>query len=243
MGASARVDGFVASRSGLGFRNHWPDEPDVVVHLPIHGAIKIGHASNGLCGGMVFTVRDLFERREPPFSETDPPPGDSPLFRYIVRRLIDSWNLPNGVLKYYEWMNTPDGDTKLFLLDHRGLAYRTIAEEWPQIKDVIDAGHPAPVGLVTVHSHNPNDLGHCHQVLAHGYDLNDAGLLTLHLYDPNTDAADADTVRLSLSTTSPTRATAIQHNINIGWPVRGFFLVPYGPEDPSIARMAVTPTA
>ena len=231
MGQSAAVADFVASQSGLGFTNHWPHEPDVEIDVPIHGSIKIGDASNGLCGGMVFTVRDLFERRLPAFADSAPPAG-SPLFRYIVHRLIDSWNLPNGVVKYYEWMNTPDGDTSLFILTHRGLSHRTIVDEWPQVKAEIDAGHPAPLGLVTVHSHNPNDLGHCHQVLAYAYDLDDSNNLTLRLYDPNTATATADQVQLSLSIASPSEPTTITHNVNIGWPIRGFFLVPYGPTDP-----------
>ena len=103
------VLGFLPSTNGLRFVNAWPDEPVVVVSVPGFGAVKIGNASNGLCGGMVFLVRDVFEARLPPIRDAQPAQG-TPLYDYIVQRLIASYHLPSGVLQYFGWMNTPDAD-------------------------------------------------------------------------------------------------------------------------------------
>ena len=233
MGASVRVPDFVASRSGLAFANSFPSQPDVSVRVPVYGTVNIGDASKGVCGGMVFTVLDLREFGRPPFPDTEPPPADSPLFHYIVGRLIDSWDLPTGVLRYLSWMNTPDGDRSLFSFTRRGVWRRTLVDEWPKVRAAIDNGRLCPLGLVTVESRNPNDLGANHQVLAYGYDLDDDAHLTLHVYDPNTRIAHADDVWLKLSVGDPRSPGSIDHDVNIGHPIRGFFEVPYSPRDPA----------
>lgn len=234
MPSSNRVQNFVASRNALHFINSFPHEPDVAVNILAYGEVKIGDASNGLCGGMVFTVRDLFEFHLPPLPDTAPPAPGSPLFKYIVSRLLASFDLPGGVLKYFEWMNTPDNDTTLWIAIRHGVAWHTIVEEWPKVKSDIDSGHLSPLGLVTVFSPNPADLGLNHQVLAYGYDLDDGDNLTLHVYDPNTGAWAADDVALRLNLSQPSNASPITHNINIGHRVRGFLRVPYSPHDPSM---------
>src|SRR5437870_3592169 len=134
------VPNFMPSINGLPFRNSWPPQPDIVVDVPPFGQVAIGDASNGLCGGMVFTVRDVFEAGQPPLTDPQPSQGQ-PLFDYIVRRLFDSFNLPGGVLKYMEWMNTPDHDTGLGPFVRRGLAWRTIMDEYPRVQADIDSGH------------------------------------------------------------------------------------------------------
>jgi hypothetical protein len=225
------VPNFLPSRNGLRFVNSWPDEPDIEVDVPPFGPLAIGNASNGLCGGMVFTVRDVFEAGSPPLADPRPEEG-SPLFDYIVRRLFDSFNLPGGVLKYFEWMNTPDQDTDLWLAIRRGVAWKTIREEWLKVLADIDAGHPSPLGLVTVRSTDPHDLGKNHQVLAYAYTLI-RDLLHLRVYDPNTDIGGSDGVYLSLNLADPTRATPITHNVGIAEPIRGFFHVDYTAADPS----------
>jgi len=54
------------------------------VNIPALGNVPIGDAHNGLCGGMVFTVRDLFERNIPVPGSASAPEHGSPLFNYIV---------------------------------------------------------------------------------------------------------------------------------------------------------------
>jgi hypothetical protein len=120
------VLGFKASVNGLHFTNSWPPEPDIVVNVPPFGNVAIGDASNGLCGGMVFTVRDVFQAGMPPIPDTTNPPAQSPLFNYIVARLFASFNIPGGVLKYLDWMNTPDHDTGIWFAIRRGVCWHTI---------------------------------------------------------------------------------------------------------------------
>ncbi len=225
------VPGFLPSQNGLRFVNAWPTVPLYEAKVPALGTVPIGNASGGLCGGMVFTVRDVFEFGLPPLQDGLPDKA-TPLFDYIVRRLFDSFHIPAGVLRYYAWMNTPDGDTDLGFAVVRGVAWKTAREEWPKVLADIDAGHPSPLGLVTVRSANPVDLGRNHQVLAYRYELF-RGILTLHVYDPNTDVDEADFAFLRMSLVDPSHATTIDHNIGIADPIRGFFRVDYVPADPS----------
>ncbi len=229
MAASAHIPDFAPSANALRFTNSFAPEPDVQINLGRAGTVGIGDASRGLCGGMVFCVRDLFDAHLPPPPETVPPRRDNPLFGYLVRRLIDSFNLPLGVVQYYRWMATPGHDTGIGSLIRHGVSRMTINDNWPQVRADIDAGRPSPLGLVTVASLNPGDLGKNHQVLAYAYEISDAAELTLSVYDPNSGADDG--VRLSLTLRNPARETPITHNIDIGEPVRGFFRVRYRPAD------------
>src|ERR1700722_8180397 len=99
-----RVPGFLPSTSGLHFTNYYPHEPTITINLPLGGTLPLGDAANGLCGGMVFTVRDFFEAKRAVPLDTQPPPGGSPLYQFIVKRLMDSFNLPLGIGRYLELM-------------------------------------------------------------------------------------------------------------------------------------------
>jgi hypothetical protein len=222
---------FLPSSDGFAFTNSWPSAPAVSVPTPF-GDIGIGNAAAGLCGGMVFAALDYwYAGASPPASQ--PAPG-TPLYQFIVRRLIDSWHIPAGVAEYYQWMNLPDGDNDLSIFGHtlvtqRGVSWRTIEQQWPQIMASIDGGQPAPLGLVTVASANPGMLGDNHQVLAYGYQI--AGTeVTVRVYDPNSGQDDG--VFIKFGTSAPTAATTFSNNINIGFPVRGFFLTAYAPAAP-----------
>jgi hypothetical protein len=222
----AAIPGFLPSTHGLHYVNHWPHVPDLKVPTPF-GEIGIGDASNGLCGGMAFAVADLWSAGQtaPPPSTSNPVP-DSPAFTFIVSRLMDSFNLPLGVAKYYEWMNLPSHDV-WFLPD--GTSHRTISEEMSTLRTSIDAGHPCPLGIVTVHSVNPADLGKNHQILAYGY--SDAGsTTTVQVYDPN--HPDRDDVTITFDHTQPTHTTAFQYSTG-DHTVLGFFAVDYTAKDPA----------
>jgi hypothetical protein len=223
---------FLPSRDGFAFRNSWPDEPAVCVRTPL-GRIGIGNAARGLCGGMVFAALDYWHAgAKPPASR--PAPG-SPLFRFIVWRLIQSWRIPVGVARYYRWMNLPDADVSGGLARRRrgGLRTRTISLQWPRIRAVLESGEPAALGVVTVASANPLQLGHNHQVLAYAYRL-DGTEVTLQVYDPNTGPVDDVSIRFDTAAQS---TAAFTHSIDIGRPVRGFFLTAYTPAlPPDIVR-------
>jgi hypothetical protein len=222
---------FLPSQDGLAFTNAWPSEPAVVLPTPF-GKINIGNAAEGLCGGMVFAALDYWHTGiQPP--ATRPAPGE-PLYRYIVQRLIDSWHLPAGVAQYYQWMNLPNGDSgfEVFgrrVVTDRGLAWRTIQTQWPQIAADLDHGTPAALGVVTVASANPADLGFNHQVLAYGYDASPSEV-TVRVYDPNSGQNDG--VYIRFDPRAPAKPTTFAHNIGIGHPVRGFFRTAYAPATP-----------
>jgi len=222
---------FLPSQDGFAFTNSWASAPAITIPTPF-GNIGIGNAAGGLCGGMVFAALDYWHALAPP-PDSQPAPG-TPLYQFIVRRLIKSWHIPAGVAEYYQWMNLPDGDTSLNLLGRtlvtqRGLSWRTIEQQWPQVKASIDSGEPATLGLVTMASASPASLGHNHQALAYGYQLAGTEVI-VHVYDPNSGQNDG--VYIRFDTSAPTLATTFAHNLNIRWPVRGFFLTGYSPAVP-----------
>lgn len=218
--SSSRVPGFQPSTHGFHFANAFPHGPVLRIRLPGIGQLPVGDAANGLCGGMVYTVRDLFHAHRPPPSDTTPPVGGSALYRYLVRRLFHSFHLPIGPLKYYQWMQLPDRDRGPL----RGITTRTIHQEWPRVQQEIDQGIPAPLGLVRVRAANPFLLGKNHQVLAYGYQLDHATRqLAIQLYDPN--YPDRDDLELSLNLHKALEFAPIRYST--GEPIRGFFHTTY----------------
>lgn len=218
------IPNFLPSRNGLQYANSWSSGiPDKIISTPF-GKIKLGDASNGLCGGMVFAVADLYHAHHlPPPSPSNPQAG-SPAFNYLVDRLLDSFNLPSGVAQYYEWMNLPTHDT---WVGPKGTSSRTINDSMPILRKEIDGGHPCPLGLVCVHSSDPTMLGHNHQVLAWGYD--DQGSTTVvRVYDPNHPGDDD--VTITFDHTNPSHTTAFRYSRNET--ILGFFTVPYTSKNP-----------
>jgi hypothetical protein len=162
---------------------------------------------------MVFATRDLFDARRPPPPDTEPPPPGSPLFRYLVKRLFDSFNLPRGPLRYFQWMN----------LSERAVQERTFMREWPKVRAQLDRDTLVPLGLVKVHSLNPLAMGENHQVLAYGYDLDEgAGALRVWVYDPNYPGEDD--ISLALNVVAP---PSVPLTYSTGSRVRGFFYTRY----------------
>jgi hypothetical protein len=225
------VPGFVPSISGFRFRNAFARVPLRFIGIPGMIRIPIGDASNGLCGGMVFAARDYFEASRPPPPDTSPPTSGR-LFDYLVRRLLDSFNLPFGPARYLELMNPalPDGEPLLRRMGWgpHGRGWRMAREEWPKVRADIDAGHVSALGLVRVKSFDPFDLKHNHQVLAYAYELRGADL-TLRLYDPN--RAGQDDVSMSLSLADPRKLIPVTFSPDPGT-VYSFFRADYRPVIP-----------
>lgn len=222
---------FSASVDGFAFTNSWPHEPDVTIPTPL-GTIRIGDAAAGLCGGMVFAALDYWYAEQVP--PTAQPAAGTPLYDFLVKRIVDSWHVPTGVLQYFTWMALPEGDSGFSAFGRhvtveQGLSARTILQQWPLVKASIDTGVPAALGLVTVASHDPSDLGKNHQVLAYAYQL--AGTsVTLNIYDPNSGQDDG--VTIAFDTSAPHQATAFTSDVNIPESIRGFFLTAYSPATP-----------
>lgn len=221
---------FQPSVDGLHFANYYPHEPALVIRLPLGKTLPIGDAANGLCGGMAFTVADFYEAKRPVPPDTDPPGPDTPLYKYIVQRLLDSFNLPVGVGRYLELMQPVFPDVGLgFGLP--GRASVMVRDEWPRIQSQLDAGHPVPLGLIKVKSDEPEDLGKNHQVLAYGYDLNGTDL-SIWLYDPNYPNNDGVNLQLSVaSAQAPVPVTYSEPNES----VYCFFHTAYSPAVPPAA--------
>ena len=211
------------SAHAFAFANDWPKGPAVTIPLLI-GSIGIGNAGRGLCGGMVFAALDYWHGGLTlPAGRPDP---GSPLFRFVVRRLVASWRIPTGVARYYRWMRRSDAD----------LARRTVRGQWPAVRARIDDGVPAALGIVTVASANPVLLGANHQVLAYRYSV--AGTeVTMRVYDPNRGPDDAVWIRFDSAGRAGEAGAAgapaaFSHNLGLDRPVRGFFLTRYTPARP-----------
>ena len=221
-----QLTGFVPREHGFHFANSFPSVPDITIPIPF-GKVEFGDASQGLCGGMVFSALDYFIANRPiPAGKT--PPTSGLLFDTIVRRLLNSFNLPLGILNYIVLMQPdyPDGETRSGgnRFAPHGRAWRTIRVEWPIIKQRLDSGTPCPLGLVRVKTRELSRLGQNHQVLATGYDVS-GDLLTLFIYDPN--YPDRDDLTLSLSLAAPEQATSITYSAPDRLPVFAFFHVEY----------------
>lgn len=208
--------GFVPTRDGFSFTNHWNDAPYALPRL--RGTIlgqMYGNAANGLCGGMTFAARDYFEAGLTIPDALRPPTGEQdPLFRYLVDRLFDTFD-PGSLSLLLKLMNPiyPDTDENpLATLGlARGRASVMVDIEWPTIRDDIDRGHPSPVCLVTVKSALPWELGKCHQVLAYAYQVRGEDV-ELRVYDPNQVSNDV-VMRFSLRTVA--EPIVVQHNVGV----------------------------
>ncbi len=230
------VAGFLPSTSGFRFGNAFPSQPAVEVDLRL-GTIRIGNAADGLCGGMVFAAVDYWVHGSRPPTGSTPPASGTPLFRYLVRRLVDSWNLPVGPLTYYRLMSglVPAGDRRVGPFTVRGLAWRMAAQEWPAIKADLRAGRLCPLGLVKLRSANPMELGKNHQVLC--YAAEQAGTaVRLWVYDPNQPGTDDMVIALEVG--RPERPIPVTMEPTAADPgaapsaVLCFFRVPYTPKTP-----------
>jgi hypothetical protein len=235
--SSVRIPHFLPSANGFRFTNAWAHIPVVQVQLGSLASLSLGDAANGLCGGMSFVVADLYLSGlgQPP--ELSNPGGDTTAFKYIVARQFDSFAGVALPLRFYSLMRTfrPDreppwaGFLGLLGADRHSRTYVMVHDEWPKIQQRLDAGQPAMIGLVRVVSDEPRLLGHNHQVLAYGYDLEGTDL-TLHIYDPNWP--NDDTVTLELDVGDP-RAAAVPAYSKSDGPLVCFFSAPYARSDPT----------
>jgi hypothetical protein len=224
----ARVPDFLPSTRGLHFANAFPHERTVRLGAGPVG-IRVGDAADGLCGGMAFTTRDLFETGALPPEDHECPSGGSARFQYLVDRQIDSFDLGRVPLRFYDLMALhPERPTWWSRLLGRRLPSRVmVEEEWPRIRADIDGGWLSAVGLVRIRSIDLRRLGENHQVLCYGYSVDDRRLV-LAIYDPN--HPDDDVVEIRLTLDESRTATSIAYST--GEPLVCFFHAPYSPRDP-----------
>jgi hypothetical protein len=209
------VPKFLPSRNGLHYANRWPSGPTIKFGPIDPRVIGVGDAANGLCGGMVFTIRDLFEAGIAVPPDTEPPANGSPRFKSIVRRQVQSLDWLRVPMRFYARMafgSSLGG----------GLAKSTFEDEWPKIRREIDEGRLAMLGLIRVSARNPFKLTHNHQVVAYGYAEDGRGV-TLRVYDPNWP--DNDDVRLTLHLDQALHPTGLDQST--GESLLGYFLAPF----------------
>jgi hypothetical protein len=212
---TAQMTDFLPSRNGFHFDNRF----EAVPALPLIGDLKVGDASKGLCGGMVYAALDYFsaglDMPQVPSGDLSPQLGTpvrGPIFDYLGKRLVASFDLPFGILNYIELMQPkfPNAQARrgVLGLEPRSRAWRMLRQEWPAIKRKLDTGQPCPLGLVCVKTTDIRRIGQNHQVLAYGYDLVGTEL-TLFIYDPN--AHDRDDIMLKLNVGDP------EHKVDLSY--------------------------
>ena len=221
--AAATVPEFSPEARGFRLANTFSSVPVATLTFPGIGQVPVGNAANGVCGGMVFAVADYFQFRVPIPGAGEPPGETTALFKFIARRLIDSFDLPWGPARYFEWMALPDEDRSPLL----GLVSRT-RQECVAVRAALDARRVVPLGLIRAHSTDIVDLGKNHQVLAYGYDFDEStGELTLKLYDPNHPLQEVG-LRCCLRSTEQ-----LNLRYSTGEPTRGLFVSPYVAVNPT----------
>lgn len=231
---SATVDGFAPSRNGLHFANRFPHVHPLRLRIgPLD--LGVGDAADGLCGGMSYVVRDLWEagRLTPP-RDTQAPAQGTRRFHALVERQIESFDFLRAPLRFYDLQAfRPDrSDAVARRLGRRSRTAETAVLEWPKIRSELDAGRLALVGLVRATGLDPFVMRRHHQVVAYGYDV-DGDRLALHVYDPNHPDRDDVEVRLRLGIERRGPGTFLQ---TTGEELFAFWLLPYRAADPAAWR-------
>jgi hypothetical protein len=234
---TVRVEGFTPQRSGFRFRNAFAHAPVREFSIPGVATLSLGDAANGLCGGMSFSAADLHRADRLPPGDTDPPASGSAAFDYIVRRQIDSFADGIVPLRFYRLMDPSRPDREPVWarwlgglgVDRHSRTYVMTHQEWPPIKRDLDEGRLAMIGLVREVSREPKRLGHNHQVLAYGYDL-EGGQVRLHIYDPNWPG---DEIKLEFDASDPGGSIRPTYSTPDP-PLVCFFRAPYEPRDPTV---------
>lgn len=179
----------------------------------------------GLCGGMAFASLDYYFAGMPiPTHEAgDFPSGGVPaegsvLRRYIYKRMMNS--VERNAAQWLNVLANPAFSAKRFTRRHLD---DLIAE--------LDAGRPAPLGLVGTTKIVGGAAGN-HQVVCFGYDRAANGKsITLHIYDNNYPDQD-----ITL-TTDPTNPENITYSKPSEWVA--FFMAKYKPERPEYIDLAL----
>jgi hypothetical protein len=177
---------------------------------------------NKLCGGMCWAALDRYfaHRTDRIPSTTSPPDSGTPLFKELLGRQLDTL-VAHGSLpgKCWDWMTRPDEG---HLTDRHSIGHLTQTEEWPRVKDLLDKGFPASLGVIRVRS--LTDVWKNHQVIAWGYSFDEATRrVELDIYDP--EYPDCDNVTLGFTLGQSHSRLSAKHSK--GDQFRGFFVWDY----------------
>ncbi|MDO8689558.1 MAG: hypothetical protein Q7R39_06040 [Dehalococcoidia bacterium] len=214
------ITSFKPSQNGFHFPNLFVNH---LLDVPGLGAIT----TRGRCGGMAYASLDYYFAGIPipPYLPSDfpggqVPPDGNPLADYIYARLLNSFT--DGGFQFVQWTLLPDNDTPLF----RGVT-RLTRGEISKLRTRIDAGRPAPIGLVVAAS--LAELGNDHQVVAYGYDYDATSQkTTIYLYDNN--YPDRDDAVLVADPAKPHLDELVGSDVVASW--RGMFIQNYRRKTP-----------
>lgn len=212
--------GFKPSEHGFRFANRFP-----------------GYRYDAVCGGMSFAALDYHLAGEGVPGTEEAPPEDSTLYRYLVRRLFDSFGKGMMPAKLLRWMGLPDETSN-------GIWKRT-RDEFKEIKQRIDEGGLVPLVLLYKTVKESSDPGvnpqvaplHSrikalvkalmlnHQVLAYGCTQMPGGSYDVHIYDPNFPGDDSCVIRAEVCRLGDTLGMkSVQHHSKGTRSVHGFFI-------------------
>jgi hypothetical protein len=230
------VPHFRPSKSGFHFSNReWRGLPVISLPFPPFGMVPVSDAKKGMCGGMTFCARDYYEAGLwPPELRLNPSDLNDPLFQYIRKRLLESFDVDRTGKNYLILMDPAYPDTDENFLSSLGMAEGRsrvmVVSEWPKIRAEIDAGHPSAVALVRTKSTWIFDIGQNHQVLAYGYRVNGA-TVQLWYYDPN--HPDDDNAYFSFETDNLGQTVDVKQHRWSSHKINCFFRIEYGAATPT----------
>jgi hypothetical protein len=176
--------------------------------------------TSGRCGGMAFAALDYFFAGLAIPNNPVLPRDGTLLADYISKRLTDSISLSGA--KFVTLTLAPDHGTWFSL----GLTRWTKVTESSKIRQTIDGGTPAVLGLVAATATDLGHIGDNHQVVVFGYDP-DRDPMSVLIYDNNFPQRS---VRLNSSPLDPHYHSTAGDN----W--RGFFVEWYSPVIPDYLR-------
>jgi len=153
--------------------------------------VDASYRYGGLCGGMVYSSLDYYNRSRAIPAQNYIPANRTPLQSYIFGRQNDA-AMVNQLDKWTELRMNPFGwrDAEFYEWGLQGYNGGRLEE----LKQLIDAGRPAPLGLYEGGTTNfEGRKSGDHQVLAVGYDVGrykgDKGKykqeMKIYIYDPN----------------------------------------------------------
>jgi len=206
--------GFRAARHGYRFANRfaWPVRRRSGLRALRAGLRLFGlqSAALGLCGGMCYAALDDYCAGRTPSDAPAPPPPNTPLYRHLLRRQIDSLAGLRVPLRVLAAMWRGDGRLQAMAID-----------EFARLSILLEQGTPTP--LVLIRARRVSDPTANHQVLAVGYRWEPATLrATIALYDPNHPLEEPE---LTFTVAPGGRIAGLAQST--GEPLRGFFVAPY----------------
>ncbi len=184
----------------------------------------------GLCGGMCFAALDLYKvaLQLSEQSLDTPPPPESPLHAYILRRQLHSLvhlRLRSDAARYMAWLLILNHAPARLFRGGPGWLLARSRREWSKLKASIDAGEPVPILLVR----DTQDVFGNHQVLAIGCDHAQADRGAIYVYDPNCPG-QVSTIEIDFGEKQLNGRESCCESP----PLRGFFCQAYKPLDPAV---------